>query len=149
MLLDLHTDFSGGRSGGLVFPSLSEFSTVCVIHKAKAFGIVNKADLGVLLELSCFFDDPTVIHFFLYEIDIVLLLKKLSDKLTFISFNRVNSVVHMLGKNCIPYFLFFWLCCVFIAVCRLSLVVENGGYSLVVVHRLLIMEASLITDHRL
>ena len=25
---DLHTDFSRGRSGGLVFPSLSEFSTV-------------------------------------------------------------------------------------------------------------------------
>ena len=29
MLLDQHTDFSGGRSGGLVFPSLYEFSTVC------------------------------------------------------------------------------------------------------------------------
>ena len=29
LLLDLHTDFSGGRAGGLVFPSLSEFSTVC------------------------------------------------------------------------------------------------------------------------
>ena len=28
-LPDLHTDFSGGRSGGMVFPSLSEFSTVC------------------------------------------------------------------------------------------------------------------------
>ena len=29
MLLDLHTDFSGDRSGGgLVFPSLEEFSTV-------------------------------------------------------------------------------------------------------------------------
>ena len=28
MLLDLHTDFSGGRSGGLVFPSLEEFSTM-------------------------------------------------------------------------------------------------------------------------
>ena len=28
LLLDLHTDFSGGRSGGLVFPSLEEFSTV-------------------------------------------------------------------------------------------------------------------------
>ena len=28
MLPDLHTDFSRGRSGGLVFPSLSEFSTV-------------------------------------------------------------------------------------------------------------------------
>ena len=29
LLLDLHIDFSGGRSGGLVFPSLEEFSTVC------------------------------------------------------------------------------------------------------------------------
>ena len=28
LLPDLHTDISGGRSGGLVFPSLSEFSTV-------------------------------------------------------------------------------------------------------------------------
>ena len=28
LFLDLRTDFSGGRSGGLVFPSLSEFSTV-------------------------------------------------------------------------------------------------------------------------
>ena len=28
MLPDLHTNFSRGRSGGLVFPSLSEFSTV-------------------------------------------------------------------------------------------------------------------------
>ena len=26
-LLDLHTDFSGGRSGGLVFPSLEKFPT--------------------------------------------------------------------------------------------------------------------------
>ena len=29
LLFDLHTDFSGGRSGGLVFPSLSGFSIVC------------------------------------------------------------------------------------------------------------------------
>ena len=28
LLPDLHTDFSRGRSGGLLFPSLSEFSTV-------------------------------------------------------------------------------------------------------------------------
>ena len=28
LLPDLHTNFSRGRSGGLVFPSLSEFSTV-------------------------------------------------------------------------------------------------------------------------
>ena len=58
MLSDLYTGFSRGRSGGLVFPSLSEVSTV-VIHTVKGFGIVNKAEVEVFLELSCFFDDPT------------------------------------------------------------------------------------------
>ena len=36
LLLDLATEFSGGRSGGLVFPSLEEFSTVCCDPQAKA-----------------------------------------------------------------------------------------------------------------
>ena len=58
LLLDLHTDFSGGRSGGLVFPSLEEFSTVhCDPHKD--FGIVNKAKVDAFLEFSFFFYDPT------------------------------------------------------------------------------------------
>ena len=57
LLPDLHIGFSRGRSGGLVFPSLSEFSTVyCDPHKG--FGIVDKAEIDVFLELSCFFDDP-------------------------------------------------------------------------------------------
>ena len=30
-----------------------------VIHTVKGFGIVNKAEIDVFLELSCFFDDPT------------------------------------------------------------------------------------------
>ena len=29
-----------------------------VIHTVKSFGIVNKAEIDVFLELSCFFDDP-------------------------------------------------------------------------------------------
>ena len=29
-----------------------------VIHICKGFGIVNKAEIDVFLELSCFFDDP-------------------------------------------------------------------------------------------
>ena len=29
-----------------------------VIHTVKGFGIVNKAEINVFLELSCFFDDP-------------------------------------------------------------------------------------------
>ena len=37
MLPDLHIGFSRGRSGGLVFPSLSEFSTFIVIHTVKGF----------------------------------------------------------------------------------------------------------------
>ena len=58
MLLDLHTDFSGSRSGDLVFPSLEEFSTVrCDLHKG--FGVASKAEVDVFLELSCFFDDLT------------------------------------------------------------------------------------------
>ena len=58
LLPDLHTRFSRGRSGGLVFPSLSEFSTVYCDPHIKGFGVVNKAEIDVFLELSCFFDDP-------------------------------------------------------------------------------------------
>jgi len=58
LLPDLHTDFSRRRSGGLVFPSFSEFSTVYCDPQVKGFGIVNKAETDVFLELSCFFDDP-------------------------------------------------------------------------------------------
>ena len=34
------------------------FSQFVVIHTVKGFGIVNKAEIDVFLELSCFFDDP-------------------------------------------------------------------------------------------
>ena len=33
------------------------FSQFIVIHTVKGFGIVNKAEIDVFLELSCFFDD--------------------------------------------------------------------------------------------
>ena len=59
MLPDLHTDFSRGRSGGRVFPSLEDFPQFVVIHTVKGFGVVNKAEVDVFLELSHFFDDPT------------------------------------------------------------------------------------------
>ena len=45
-------------SGGLVFPSLEEFSTVyCDPHSLKLCH-VNKAEMDVFLELSCLFHDP-------------------------------------------------------------------------------------------
>ena len=39
-------------------PISSEFSTVCCDPHSQSFGIVNKAEVDVFLELSCFFDDP-------------------------------------------------------------------------------------------
>ena len=35
------------------------FPQFVVIHTVKGFGIVNKAEIDVFLELSCFFDDTT------------------------------------------------------------------------------------------
>ena len=35
------------------------FPQLVAIHTVKRFGIVNKAEVDVFLELSCFFDDPT------------------------------------------------------------------------------------------
>ena len=37
-----------------LFQNFPEF---VVVHKGKGFGIVNKAEVDVLQELSCFFDD--------------------------------------------------------------------------------------------
>ena len=39
---------------------LKNFPQLIVIHTVKGlgFGIVNKAEIDVFLELSCFFDDP-------------------------------------------------------------------------------------------
>ena len=34
------------------------FPQFVVIHTVKGFGIVNKAEIDVFLELSCFLDDP-------------------------------------------------------------------------------------------
>ena len=34
------------------------FPQFIVIHTVKGFGVVNKAEIDVFLELSCFFDDP-------------------------------------------------------------------------------------------
>ena len=39
-----------------LFKNFPEF---VVIHTIKGFDVVNKAEVDVFLELSCFFDDPT------------------------------------------------------------------------------------------
>ena len=37
---------------------LKDFPQFVVIHTVKGFGTVNKAEIDVFLELSCFFNDP-------------------------------------------------------------------------------------------
>ena len=37
---------------------LQNFPQSIVIHTVQGFGIVNKAETDVFLELSCFFNDP-------------------------------------------------------------------------------------------
>ena len=57
-LLYMHTDFS--EAGEVVCYShlLQNFPQFVVINTVKVFGIVNKAEVDVFLEPSCFFDDP-------------------------------------------------------------------------------------------
>ena len=58
MLLDLPTDLSGGRSGGLVFPSIEEFSTVRCDPHNQCFSVVSEAEVDVFLRFSSFSYDP-------------------------------------------------------------------------------------------
>ena len=95
---------SRGRSGGLVFPSLSEFSTVyCDPHKG--FGIVNQAEIDVFLELPCFFDDPA---------DVGNLISAFSKT----SLNIWKFTLHVLLKPGLENFEHYLLACEMSAVVR-------------------------------
>ena len=58
MVPDLHTDFQ--EAGQVVWYShlFQNFQQFIMIHTVKGFGLVNKAEIDVFLELSCFFRDP-------------------------------------------------------------------------------------------
>ena len=58
LLLDLQTGFSGGRTGGLVFSSLEEFSTVCCDPHSERLWYSQQSKSRCFLELSGFFDAP-------------------------------------------------------------------------------------------
>ena len=42
------------------------FPQFVVMHTVKGFGIVNKAEVDVFMELSCFFDDPADVGNLIY-----------------------------------------------------------------------------------
>ena len=81
---------------------LKNFPEFVVIHTVKGFGIANKAEVDIFLELSCFFDDPT---------DVVNLISGASA-LSKISLNIWKFTVHILLKpgleNFDHYFASMW-----------------------------------------
>ena len=67
---------------------LKNFPQFVVIHTVKDFGVVNKADVDVFLELSCFFNDP---------VDVGNLISG-SSTVSKSSLNMWKFMVHMLLK---------------------------------------------------
>ena len=70
------------------------FPQFIVIHTVRGFGIVNKAEIDVFMELSCFFDDPVDVG------------NSISGSSTFskTSLNIWKFTVHVLLKPGLEYF---------------------------------------------
>ena len=77
------------------------FPQFIAIHTVKGFGIVNKAEIDVFLELSCFFDDLT---------DVCNLISG-SSAFSKISLNMWKFMVHILLKPGLENFEFTLLAC--------------------------------------
>ena len=74
------------------------FPHFIVIHTVKGFGIINKAEIDIFLELSCFFDHPM-------DVDNLI-----SRSLTFSesSFNIWKFSVHVLLKPRLENFEYYF-----------------------------------------
>ena len=94
--------FLRGRSAALVFPSLSEFSTVYCDPHSQRFWHSQKAEIDVSLELSCFFHNP---------LDVGILISG-SSAFSKTSLSIWTFTVHILLKpdleNCEHYFTSMW-----------------------------------------
>ena len=55
----LKAQHSENEDHGIWSHHFQNFPQFLVIHTVKGFGIVNKAEIDVFLELSCLFDDPS------------------------------------------------------------------------------------------
>ena len=84
----------------LLFQNFPEF---IVIHTVKGFGIVNKVDVDIFLEISCFFDDP---------VDVSNLISG-SSAFSKTSLNICKFMVHVLFKPGLENFEHYFtsLCC--------------------------------------
>ena len=74
------------------------FPQFIVIHTVEVFGVVNKAEIDVFLELSCFFDDPA---------DVVSLISG-SSSFSKTSLNIWEFMVHILLKPGLENFEYYF-----------------------------------------
>ena len=84
------------------------FPQFIVIHKVKGFGIVNKAEIDVFLELSCFLYDPVDVGN----------LSSGSSAFSKTSFNIWTFMVHVLLKPGLQNFKHTLLACEMSAIVR-------------------------------
>ena len=49
------------------FHLLKNFPQCVMIHTVRGFGLVNKAEIGVFWERSCFFNDPADVDNFMFS----------------------------------------------------------------------------------
>ena len=84
------------KAGQVVWYShlFQNFPQFIVLHTVKDFGIVNKAEIDVFLELSCFFHDPAEIGNLISG----------SSAFSKTSLNIWNFTVHVLLKPCLENF---------------------------------------------
>ena len=84
------------------------FPQFIVIHTVEGFGIVNKAEINVFLELSCFFEDPA---------DVGNLISG-SSAFSKASLNIWKFTVHVLLKPGLENFEHYLLACEMSAIVR-------------------------------
>ena len=90
------------------FHLFQNFPLFIVIHIGKGLGVVNKAEIDVFLELSCFFDDP---------VDVGNLIPS-SSAFSKTSLNTWKFTVHVLLKPGLENFEHYFL------VCEMSAIVQ-------------------------
>ena len=89
------------------FHLFKNFSQFVVMHTVKGFGIVNKAEVDVFLELSCFFYDPKDVDNFISG----------SSATSKSSLNIWRLTVHVLLKPGLENFEHYLLMCEMSAIC--------------------------------
>ena len=63
---------------------MNNFTQFVVTHTVQSFGVVNKAEIDVFLELSCFFEDPKDIGNLILVNKIVAILVNKGSKMQYL-----------------------------------------------------------------